>query len=858
MVTQAAIPVELCEQLDRRNVLLFAGEGIIRTALPSSAELASELAQRCDYPPGEPPTLPRVAGYYVLTTRDRHGLIDFLRDRLDRPGLTPSPSHRLIAQLQPPVLVTTCYDRLLEIAMKDAAVPYVSVVGNDEVAYTDEQKLLLVWLWGQLERPDSMVITEDDHRQFLAGRENLSDVLRGELARRTWLFLGFDAEDEWFRNFYDTVTGGLDRHRRLAYIVGAVPSAYTRAWWAERAKILDVDIEPFLTALNSVVAARKQAESATPQPSQPVSAPLPERPYKLLDYYEAKDTGIFFGREPETQKLSALIHAHRLVVLHGASGTGKTSLLLAGVLPRLEHADPPYETLYIRTLEDPALVIRRAIRRRLPAANLPEDGSLVDFLDAATRALERPLVIVLDQFEEFFIRFNPKFRAPFIAELGALYDARDVPVKVVFSLREDWLASLSEIEARIPEVYRTRLRLLPLSRDQARQAITAPVERMGMRYDPALVDRLLDDLVDEVSDVEGAVVMPPQLQLVCDALYEHTRAENRQLIAIADYEAVGGTQGILARYIESALHEHPGPEREVAKEVLMALTTSQSTKAWTDLKTIVAQVGADSETVERVLSRLTGQRLVRRLDESQSYELAHDVLAATIAGWIGEEDRQLKQVRELLQRELVDWRLNSSVLLSQSKFQNINAVRERLRLTPEEAAYLLRASILYGENVSDWLAQVNGPDAQANILLEMLRNDAPQARLTAAQYLAGFPQAPVATALAHTTLEDAAPAVRDMAAASLARIGDRGSLKLLVETAQARGSPPQMRAVRALALMRDVAPDSLREVVGPIRRQVNLQLAKIRFWRHWPSIRRVTALGALGGPSDSGSVLPRR
>jgi len=186
MAEQITIPIELLEQLERRNVLLFVGEGISSGVLPSSAELASELAERCNYPAEEPKTIPRVTGYYVLTTHDRHGLIDFLRDRLDKPGLEPSPSHRLIAQLRPRVIVTTTYDRLLEQALREASIEYTPVVGNDEVAYGDEQKVLVVWLWGVLDRPDSVVITEDDRRQFLAGRENLSDVLRGELAQRTW------------------------------------------------------------------------------------------------------------------------------------------------------------------------------------------------------------------------------------------------------------------------------------------------------------------------------------------------------------------------------------------------------------------------------------------------------------------------------------------------------------------------------------------------------------------------------------------------------------------------------------------------------------------------------------------------
>jgi hypothetical protein len=353
------------------------------------------------------------------------------------------------------------------------------------------------------------------------------------------------------------------------------------------------------------------------------------------------------------------------------------------------------------------------------------------------------------------------------------------------------------------------------------------------------VDRLLDDLYEEG-------VAPPQLQIVCHRLYQQYGQPGRTVI-LADYEGLGGAQGILAGYLEVALCEHPGEEREVAKGVLMALVTSRATKASTDLGSITAEVGVEEATVERVLLRLTGQRLVRRLGEGEAYELTHDVLATTIGAWISEEDRQLKQARELLQRELADWQQDPTVLPSQSKFQRINALRHSLRLTNEETAFLLRAAVRYGENVSYWLEQVSGPDVQADILLEMLVSDARQARLTAAQYLAGFQKDQVATALAHTALEDVEPVVRDTGAVSLARMGGRAGIRLLMETAQAKGSLQWMRAVRALALIQDVAPDLLAEVVRPIRRQVYSELARIRFWRAWPRIRMVTAIGAIGG-----------
>ncbi len=699
----SAIPIELLEQFEKGNVLVFVGEGINRGLLPSSVELAEELAARCDYPPQESKTLPRVAGYHMLTTRNRQGLIAFLRERLDRPDLEPTPSHRRIAELQPRVVVTTCYDRLLERAMQKAGMAYSPVVGNSEVAYDDEQKMLLVWLWGVLDRPDSIILTEDDHRQFLAGRENLSDVLRGELARRTWLFIGFDAEDIWFQSFYDGVTRRLDHHNRRSYLVGTASGPYARAWWDNHnTQILSADIEHFFQELGNEMAARvRPVPRVSPYPVKEPAAPLPERPYKHLDYYEAKDEAVFFGRRPEIQKLSSLIHAHRLTLLYGASGTGKTSLLLAGAVPRLERAEPPYEPVYVRAFEDPALAIRRAVRRRLPGAGLPQDSSLVDYLDAATQALERTLVIILDQFEEFFIRLSPEFRAAFIAELGALVDAHDLPVKVVLSLREDWLASVEEIEKRIPEVFRIKMRLLPLTRDQACQAVTAPAERLGVSYEPALVDRLLDDLMGG----GGAAVMPPQLQLVCDALYDGLGPGERR-ISLAAYEGLGGARGVLRQYLEDELARLGGDDRALARAALEELVTSQGTKAVKGGDELAVALGVDAAEVEPVLDKLVRARLLRPVERAEgaarAYELAHEYLIAEIA--LSPEAAARKEAEELLRQGVDNWE-RFETLLSAETFELIDAQRDRLRLDAKAQELMLRCALRHGVSVGAWLSR---------------------------------------------------------------------------------------------------------------------------------------------------------
>ena len=769
------IPPELLEQLERGNVLLFIGERIARDADGQALidRLTAQLAARCQIAgPGER-SFPEVAQDYEYE-KGRQGLVEFVLERLGEWGDEPQRAHRLIASLTPcDVLVTTCLDRRLEGAFAQAGRPLDVVIGNVDVAFEDQRKAQLYKLRGSVERKESLVLTEEDYEAFFEDQASVSVVLQGYMARKTILFVGYDLADPHFKRLYRKAIAPLDKYARRAYAFGETPPPRVCRWCKEhQIEVVGLDDTAFLEALAAQLAARAQPAPALPSlPAVEPGLPLPERPYKLLDYYEARDAAIFCGRRVETVKLASLIHAHRLVLLYGASGAGKTSLLLAGAMPRLENADPPYETVYVRALEDPALALRRALRRRLADADLPPEGTLVDFLDAATQALGRRLVIVLDQFEEFFIRLSPATRAAFIEELGALYDARDVPVKVVLSLREDWLAAVSEIEGRIPEVFRTRMRLLPLTREQARQAITEPAARVGVSYEPALVERLLDDL----AGAEVGAVMPPQLQLVCSALYDGL-GPGEGTITVAAYEQLGGARGVLRRYLEGELARLPGEERALARQALKELVTSQGTKAVKTGKELVQVLGTDVALMG-VLDRLVGARLLRVLERADgkegAYELAHEYLIAEIATWIDEEEMQVRKVRELLRREMDNWRA-ARLPIRPEVLSLIHERREELpRLNEGERELLCRSALAAGYEIAYWVDQADrGGVAVDEMAREGLRSERFRTRAAAVVALGQLGERYVSEIIG--MLGDPYPQVRMAAIAALERLRPGG------------------------------------------------------------------------------------
>jgi hypothetical protein len=706
-----AIPEELLDQVERGNVLLFVGERIARdpSGQPTPDRITLELAARLGSSPDDDLTFLELAQQYE-DEQGRHALVQFMRDQLEELGDDPQPAHHLIAQLtQCDVLATTALNRRLERAFTKIGRSLQVIISPKDVVFEDERNAQLYKLRGTIDQVDSLILTEDDHERFFEDQDSISVILQGYLARKTLLFIGYDLDDPRFKRLHRKVTARLDGFTRRSYAFGESPPARISRWCQRNGiSVVEASATVFLTALHDRLAARIRTtttpltplESTAPQDSSSLPRngqtddllqrllrhPLPAHPYKRLDYYEAADALFFYGRRQEIFTLSALIHAHRLTLLYGASGVGKTSLLLAGVLPRLEQADPPYATIYTRALDDPILAIRRAVRRRLPDMTLPDDVPLIDLLDAAMRVLGHPLVLALDQYEELFIRHSIEARAAFADELGKLCEARDLPVKVVLSLREDWLAAINEFERRVPEIFHNRMRVLPLARTQAREAIVAPVERLGVRYEPELVGRLLDNLAGE----EGATILPPQLQLVGSALYDR-RATGERLITLASYEQLNGAQGILQTYLEDELARLSHADRLLARATLAELVTSQATKAVKTADELAQALQVERVRVAAVLEMLVRARLLRALsgnEDNPVYELAHEYLIRDID--MSPEAQQRKEAEELLRQGLDNWR-RFGILLSEEAHALIEAQRLQLHLGAE-AEDLIRRS----------------------------------------------------------------------------------------------------------------------------------------------------------------------
>jgi WD40 repeat protein len=386
-------------------------------------------------------------------------------------------------------------------------------------------------------------------------------------------------------------------------------------------------------------------------------------PYPGLRPFTEQDAGVFFGRADETEALARELERDHVdprppfVAVVGASGSGKSSLVLAGLVPRLkQNAD---------WLVAPALTADAAPTRTL-AASLVAAGikhgvtelrgrlkdnpaSVVDDIAELLALAELPLdrgrmLVVVDQLERLFTITPQDERAAFAAALGALTEDADSPVAVCATLRAEFLREALAEEALVPVLRRT-FPVGPIGPRVFRDVVTRPAERAAIAIEPELVDQI-------VADASGPDVLP-LLSYTMQQLTEYGRAK-RELTREA-YDALGGVEGTLRRQADAALAdlEARGFRRDdVLRELLRLVTVDPGQEATSRPVPAESLSGTGAAVIERFVDPA---RLL--VSDGPNVRLAHEALVrawAPLADAIAAHRAELEAVAGL-RRAAAQW-----------------------------------------------------------------------------------------------------------------------------------------------------------------------------------------------------------
>ncbi|MGD9700938.1 MAG: extracellular solute-binding protein [Acidimicrobiia bacterium] len=393
---------------------------------------------------------------------------------------------------------------------------------------------------------------------------------------------------------------------------------------------------------------------------QPASPAMVENPYKGLRSFDEADAGDFFGRERVVERLLARLgddgSRGRFVAVVGPSGSGKSSVVRAGLLPALRRgALPGSADWYIVTVapgahpyeELEAALLRVAVN---PPATLLEQ--LTAGSDGIRRAVRRVLpderlwlLVVLDQFEELFTQTPEPVAHRFLNALAAAVEDPRGRLRVVATLRADCYdrplqhLAISELVRRGTEV------ITPMTPNELERAIDGPAERLGVRFEPGLVA----EMVTEVADRPGAL---PLLQYSLTELFDRREGA---VVSASAYHETGGVSGALARRAEALFNRLPAPARETTRQVMLRLVTfgesGQSLRRRVQRLELTA-LGDGS--VDAVLDSFGEHRLLSfdrdAVSRGPTVEIAHEALLTEwgrLRSWIDETRDGVRHQRRL-------------------------------------------------------------------------------------------------------------------------------------------------------------------------------------------------------------------
>ena len=400
---------------------------------------------------------------------------------------------------------------------------------------------------------------------------------------------------------------------------------------------------------------------------QPQEAPMDGAPpYQGLNYFGFADAHLFFGRERLTAELAAYLRAHRFLAVVGASGSGKSSLVRAGVIPALHYGQPLADGMLppagsqhwpIHIMQPKAHPLRE-----LAATLLPDQESdlaqlrLMDELAQDARVLglrasrllsggaAARLLLVVDQFEELFTLCKDlSERKAFIDNL-LMAAADDGVTTVVITLRADFYAHCFAFDNLRAALEGEQKNIGPMTKEELRRAIEAPARLGGWELENGLVELLLADVGNE----------PGALPLLSHALLETWKRRRGRTLTLAGYAESGRVQGAIAQTAEAVFKQLATPQQQaIAKNIFLRLTElgegAEDTRRRVQLAELMPKP-QEKATIENVLQTLADARLVTT--DKEEVEVAHEALIRSwpmLRGWLDENREGIRLQRRLLE-----------------------------------------------------------------------------------------------------------------------------------------------------------------------------------------------------------------
>ncbi len=462
-------------------------------------------------------------------------------------------------------------------------------------------------------------------------------------------------------------------------------------------------------------------------------------PYKELQSFTEGDREYFFGRTGETEDIFRRLYKYNIVGLFGESGTGKTSLINAGLIPDFKNSG--IVVISVRCLDEPIKRIRGELIRVLKELKITnqeiEDLAAADSfshliinLKSIVDKERKTLIIVIDQFEEIFTRAGEVEREDLSKGITESLVSPPSNGKILFllSLREDYIGELWDWAHlhNLENAWVNQFRIKRLNEENAHNAIVDPIRKLGIKVN----DKFILKLIAELKKIGDDLIYPPYLQIVCSKLFEEYKYQNSSSNPVIEfgpslYKQNDSVESIISDYLsDSMLNGLSEQEKLYAQNILDLLTGPEGLRTFLNMEEISRHLALSRNSAQQVMEHLIKRKIVHPVVEADiviGYELVHDFLSKRFFGKLGPDAQKAKTVIEIFRKAFRDWKQHH-VLASEDRLEILFSGIGQLNLNDEEWTFLIKSSFsVYWSFENKWLNIVEKGRLQ-NICLSLLND----------------------------------------------------------------------------------------------------------------------------------------
>jgi WD40 repeat protein len=413
-------------------------------------------------------------------------------------------------------------------------------------------------------------------------------------------------------------------------------------------------------------------------------------PFKFLDSYTLADRNIFFGRDHEITDLYRRIFESKILLVYGVSGTGKSSLISCGLASRFDDSD--WLPVNIHRGDNILESIKEAFNK-LAIRPLKNNLSVSEKLQSIYLDHFKPVYFIFDQFEELFIFGSAVEKTDFIKLIKEVIES-ETQCRVIFIIREEFLAAITEFESDLPEIFSNRFRVEKMKRACAVQTIESPCKVNYIEIETGFSEEIIDKLCPSGVDIELTF-----LQIYLDRIYRIAVSEKRGSDDLKFSKEIltraGSVSDLLGQFLEEQIRELDDPDMGMV--ILKSFVSALGTKRLMNESEILDSIGTfgtviNQEDLLKYLTRFVDLRILRERDEAGHFELRHDSLASKIYEKFTAIEKDIIEVRQFIDNAFSVYKKRGKFLTSDD-LKYVAPYEDKLYLSKSAESFIHKSKI---------------------------------------------------------------------------------------------------------------------------------------------------------------------